>query len=215
MQKKIECSCLIDISQTLNKDMPVYPGIKTIDVHYNRSYENEDGMAESSISLNSHFGTHIESPFHFLKNGKKIEDLNLDIFCGPAQVIEIPQEFKSVTSGFVSKKNIYCERVLFKTGNSSLLRNKNFQSDYTYISEGLAEYLVTKNVKLVGLDYFCVDKYKDSKRSAHKALFRSGIVILETINLLDVAEGEYLLICLPLKISSVEASPCRAVLIKQ
>ena len=49
----------------------------------------------------------------------------------------------------------------------------------------------------------------------HRSLLSNGIVILEGLRLKDIAEGDYILISLPLKIENVEAAPCRAVLLEK
>lgn len=214
MNKKYNFKTLIDISQKLENDVIAYPGIKPLKVSFNRSYKKGHGMTESEILCNNHLGTHIDSPYHFFPDGKKVSQIKLDTFCGDAQVIKIPEEYDSITAEYIAKKDIVSKRILFKTKNSSLYDTKGFASNYTYISECAAKYLSERGVILVGLDYFCVDKYKDKKRTSHRALLGSDIAILEGINLSNVDEGIFFLVCLPLSIPKTEASLCRAVLLK-
>jgi len=89
-----------------------------------------------------------------------------------------------------------------------------FAEDYVYISSDAADYLVDKQVSLVGLDYGCVDEFSNTKFPAHKKILGAGILIVENINLKDVPTGRYMLYCLPLRISGTEASPARAILVR-
>jgi arylformamidase len=205
---------IIDITQTLEKDMLTYPSVKEFNLKLIRDYKKGDHMSLSEFSMSSHLGTHVDSPYHFINNGDKITDINLSTFYGDCQVIEIPQNKKNISKDFLENISIKSRRLLFKTANSYSF-NDEFNNDYVYISKEAAIYLTEKDVVLVGLDYMCVDKYKDPDRSTHIALLSSGILILESIILKNVAPGEYILNCFPLPIKDAEAAPCRATLIKR
>ena len=74
---------------------------------------------------------------------------------------------------------------------------------------------VERGVNLVGIDYLSVDRYGDGTYPAHRTLLRSGVLILEGIDLAHVAPGRYVLFALPLKIAAGDGSPVRAVLLPQ
>lgn len=203
---------LIDISQTLNDSMVHYPGLKKFELSWRRDYRNGD-MSLSEFSMANHVGTHIDSPYHFIVDGKKIRDLNLNRFYGLAQVIEIPPEQDSITVNLLKKYNLYSERILFKTVNSKHYLENDFKEDYVYISAKAAQYLAEQPIKLVGFDCFSIDKYKSETKVSHKILLSNNIIILEGINLNGVKQGDYQLICFPLKMDESEAAPCRAILV--
>ena len=46
----------------------------------------------------------------------------------------------------------------------------------------------------------------------HRAFLDRDVILLEGIDLSDVAPGRYELICLPIKIADSDGAPCRAVL---
>ncbi|MEM3676158.1 MAG: hypothetical protein QXV22_03775, partial [Thermoplasmataceae archaeon] len=100
-------------------------------------------------------------------------------------------------------------RVLFKTKNSGLYRK--FSEDFTYIDESAARKLIEHKAKLVGIDYLSIEKFGTKGMKVHKILLNGGTVILEGLDLSQVAPGDYELICLPLKIDA-DGSPCRAIL---
>ncbi|OGH50531.1 MAG: hypothetical protein A3G13_01155 [Candidatus Levybacteria bacterium RIFCSPLOWO2_12_FULL_37_7] len=105
------------------------------------------------------------------------------------------------------------DRILFKTGNYKLLKQPTFPDSYISLSLKGAEYLLKKGAVLVGTDFLGIEKEKNPGHPVHTALLKAGIVIAEGLDLSEVPEGEYKLICLPLRVSS-DGSPVRAVLIK-
>jgi arylformamidase len=109
---------------------------------------------------------------------------------------------------------IRTRRVLFKTKNSDYWSQgeTDFIEDYVAISTDGAEFLVERGIILVGVDYLSVAPY-ESPIPTHNVFLKSGVVILEGLNLSKVSQGRYTLHCLPLKIAGAEGSPARAYLI--
>jgi arylformamidase len=106
------------------------------------------------------------------------------------------------------------KRVLFKTSNSSLWgRGKKFKADYVGLTIEAAKWLVKKGVKLVGIDYLSIAKMSEAVK-VHQILLGNGVYIIESLDLSKVSEGNYHLICLPLKITGSESAPARAILLK-
>ena len=46
----------------------------------------------SQISMGTHQGTHLDAMFHFIEDGKTIDQMPLDWFYGPAHVLRIPKQ---------------------------------------------------------------------------------------------------------------------------
>jgi len=74
--------------------------------------------------------------------------------------------------------------------------------------------LVDRGVKLVGTDYLSIEKFHSGHHKTHLTLLSNNVIIVEGLTLSDVPEGDYELICLPLKIAdgSGDGAPARAVL---
>ena len=106
--------------------------------------------------------------------------------------------------------------VLLKTENSrsGLVVNRQFSQKYVHLEPEAAGYLAALGAPLVGLDYYSVDPFETADYPAHRALLGAGVLILEGINLARVPAGNYTLLCLPLKLPGLEASPVRAVLLR-
>ena len=104
-------------------------------------------------------------------------------------------------------------RVLLRTPNSALWNTTDgFHTDYTYLTEGAAKFLVGQGVKVVGVDYLSVEQYKKAGAPAHKALLGNGVIIIEGLNLSEAEAGQYEMYCLPLRVAGADGAPARVVL---
>jgi arylformamidase len=110
----------IDVSLPLRDSMvqgfmePLTPHIEFI-LHRKKG----NNVAMYQININSHNGTHIDAPYHFVERGQTIDQMPLDVMIGPARVIEI-KDTESIKPKELSPYNVQPgERILFKTQNSS------------------------------------------------------------------------------------------------
>jgi arylformamidase len=164
-----------------------------------------------------HIGTHVDAPYHFLgQQAMTVEQIPLNVLNGRAYVLHVPDEINLITSEFLGVVEIppRTRRILFKTRNSELWAAgvKEFQKDFVAISPDGAQYLVDRNIRLVGVDYLSVAPFTDGI-PPHKILLKEGVVIVEGLDLSQVTQGRYTLHCLPLKIAGADGAPARAILV--
>lgn len=208
---------IIDISPEVSEKMAVYPG----DVAFSRKISLDanlgDNLTLSSVLSTLHIGAHADAPNHYHRDGVGISNRSLSYYLGPCQVIEVNVKLgerisvADLNEKKVNKKNIVAPRVLFKT-NSFLDFNK-WCSDYNSLSPELIHYLKQHNVCLVGIDTPSIDPDDSKNLESHNAIYKNDMAILEGLSLKHVAEGEYFLVALPLKLRDADASPVRAVLL--
>jgi arylformamidase len=74
------------------------------------------------------------------------------------------------------------------------------------------ERLADAGVRLIGIDTASIDPADSKTLPSHQVIRRRGLRVLENLLLDDVPEGDYELIALPLKLTTADASPVRAVL---
>jgi len=204
---------IIDISLSIQKDMILYPGDSEFQLTKVLDMTNTgDEVNLSKIEMSVHTGTHVESPLHFIEDGKTINDLSLSNFYGHCKVIDltglnynnkitkIQLKDKGIDSGII---------VLIKTKNSLLYQDK-FREDYISLAKDGVKHLVEIGIKAIGIDYLSIG---DSE--IHQMLLSEGIVVYEGLNLAHVVPGNYIFVGFPLKIVDSEASPTRAVLLKE
>lgn len=205
-----------DISVPLKQGMVYFPTDPVPPRIYRMSDRNLGSVVTMSmIEIISHTGTHIDSPLHFIEGGSTISDMPIEATLGPCKVIEI-KDPESVKAAELKQYDIKKgDRVLFKTRNSpSSYSGEKFNEDYCYIDESAANYLVEKQVTLVGIDVITIGCFKRPENigAVHTALLGAGIYVMEDCALADVPSGEYDLVCLPLLMYHGDAGPCRAIL---
>jgi len=207
---------IYDISLTISPELPVWPGDPSVELKQVTFIPKGDSCNISHVAMSVHTGTHVDAPYHFLNDGKTVETLPLEALVGPAYVIQIPDAVDRLTAGVLTQAEIPddAERILFKTRNSAFWgRERTFQEGFVAITADGAEWLVERDLRLIGMDYLSVAPFGDAT-ATHQTLLRRGIVLLEGVNLSEVRPGRYDLYCLPLKLSKSDGAPARAVLIR-
>jgi arylformamidase len=206
---------IYDISVTISPDMPVWPGDPKIKLEQVSKIKEGDDANVTRVDMGLHTGTHVDAPYHFLKEGKGVDSLRLQALTGRVYVLHLP-DVDVIDAEVLEKADIppRTRRLLFRTRNSEYWakNEKEFQKDFVGVDASGAEFLVKRGVKLVGVDYLSVAPFNESKQP-HEILLREGIVIVEGLDLSGIAQGRYTLYCLPLKIAGADGAPARAILV--
>jgi arylformamidase len=201
---------IIDISRRLENGMPVWPGDTAF--HYEVSWSKaESGSVNvGSLSMSTHTGTHVDAPFHFDDHGKRIIELDLDLYIGPARVLDMSGKD---SIGAKDLENVDLEgiqRVLFRT--VAWQNAAEFPEKIPHLEADLGPFLAERGIRLIGVDVPSVDPIDSKDLQAHHSLNENGIHILESVLLDEVEPGDYELIALPLPLVEGDGSPVRAVL---
>lgn len=205
---------LYDISLLIAEDLPVWPGDPGINLKKISLIDEGELANVTHISACVHIGTHVDAPDHFLGNGKTVEDIPLDLLVGPAYVVDLP------VNGQISASDLEAAaipegtiRLLIKTPNSLLWADgfQEFQEDFIALEEDAAAYLVSRKIKVVGIDYLSIAPFADPAPT-HKRLLDAEVLIIEGLNLNGIKEGAYTLLCLPIKIKGADGAPARVLL---
>src|SRR6266404_898253 len=208
---------IYDISVPLSAATPTYPSDPIIEIKSWSELDRGDAANVSLLHFGAHSGTHVDAPAHFIADGSKVEALPLEHLIGEATVVELAPDMMVIDADFIINNcNQASERILFKTRNSGFWNNpeEGFRTDYTYLESNAAQRLTEMGIRLVGIDYLSVEEFKSEKHETHRILLAKGVVILEGLDLSNIAPGRYELICLPLRIAggSGDGAPARAVL---
>lgn len=203
----------IDVSVPLRTGMVHWPDNPPVKVERVMDLERGDAASVSSMSMGVHTGTHMDAPAHFQRGGVGIDQMPLEATLGLARVIEIRDPVSIKRAELEPAKLQPGERVLFRTRNSERCwQTDAFIEDFVFISREAAAYLAECRVRTVGVDYLSVGGFREDAEATHLALLQAGIWVIEGLNLLQVREGTYELICLPLRIAGGDGAPARAVL---
>jgi arylformamidase len=201
---------IIDISRRLENGMPVWPGDTPF--HYEVSWSKADSGSVNvgSLSMSTHTGTHVDAPFHFDDNGNRIIELDLELYIGPARVVDMTGKDSIGAMDLADVDLEGMKRVLFRT--LSWKNASKFPEKIPHLEADLGPFLAERGIKLIWVDVPSVDPIDSKDLYAHHSLNQNGIHILESILLGEVEPGDYELIALPLPLVEGDGSPVRAVL---
>jgi len=193
---------IYDISQEVF-GCRVYPGDPAPQKETLSSMEKGDLYNLTALRMCAHNGTHIDAPFHFLKDGKTVDAVGLEAFVGMAYVAE----HRGIVSGDDAARMI--EKA--KAQNPEAARRILLKGD-AEVSLEAAKAFASAGIVLLGNESQTVGP-ENAPMAVHLALLSADVVLLEGIRLAEVPEGSYLLNAAPLNLSGADGAPCRAILI--
>mgnify|MGYP003596249269 FL=1 len=204
----------LDISLAISPDLPRWPGSPLTELTRRRDMGRGDPVNDSTLVCGVHVGTHVDAPLHFLADGADVTHLALDALIGPAVVAFLP-DVDAVTADDLEALKLPADtrRLLLRTRNSESWQrgDRDFHADFVALTADAARWVVARGIRLIGVDYLSVQIFQGDP-ATHIALLQAQVVIVEGLNLFQVAPGNYELICLPLKLAGAEGAPARAVL---
>ncbi|MBL0096051.1 MAG: cyclase family protein [Bacteroidetes bacterium] len=203
----------IDITTGIQESTPVWPGDPAPIITLLASHEAGDDYQLSEAFFGLHTGTHIDAPLHFIPESKDISMLSTEKMLGTVRVLDAT-DCKMITAEWLSNREIQQgERLIFKTLHYPLKNAVNYQAQFTALELTAARFLAGQHIQLVGIDGLSI-AVSEYLREVHVALLMEEIIIVENLNLEEIEEGIFEMICLPIKISEAEAAPARVLLRK-
>ena len=194
---------IYDISQPIF-ECEVYPGDPKPELQPLSRIENGDLYNLTAFSMCAHNGTHVDAPFHFIKEGKGISEIPLEKFIGKAYVVSHEGEVTAQDAVEFLKKAEMAAQVAQKR---ILVKGK------AVIGAEAARIFADAGIYLIGNESQTVGS-ENAPMEVHKILLGAEVVLLEGIRLEHVPDGVYLLNCAPLNLGMADGAPCRATLVK-
>jgi len=191
---------LIDLTHQIHKDMPVYPVDDAVELDQTKSFE-EDGYNYFRLETGLHAGTHIDTPMHMTDDDTYMKDIHLEKFTGNGCVLDVRGqdliEYRDEYSDMVKENDI----VLLYTGHDEKYGSEEYYTDHPIVDGSLAEFLVDKDIKMLGMDIPTPDK---EPFNIHKMLFNNDILIIENMTNLSemLSVDNFEIIAFPLKIKA-------------
>lgn len=198
-----------DISPSVDENAAVFPGDTAYSQTLHFSLAPNCPVNVNSITLSPHTGAHADAPLHYANGEASAGELDLAPYLGPCRVIHcldcgplvLPEHVAHALEDLPA-------RVLLRTSRTA----SQAWDAFTAIAPQTLELLAGKNITLIGIDTPSVDPATSQDLPSHHQLLAHGLRVLENLVLDEVAEGDYELIALPLKLTRADASPVRAIL---
>ena len=206
---------IVDLSLPLSAETVTYPGDPRPQIEMLSTIER-DGANTSRVVLSTHAGTHVDVPYHLLEQGESVDELALDSFCGSARTYDVSNKvlgscisIDDLDAGLTVKRG---EIALIYTRSSDPATNLSAKCCCTYLDTTLADWLIEKRVKAVGIDSMSVDSLDTLENGVHKRLLQNDILIFENLsnNLRLLVGKQAFFFGMPLKLIRADASPVRA-----
>ncbi len=218
---------ILDLSVTLRKGSlslpPGHPDFELKDIRFH----DKDFKSVSFLQMSTHGGTHVDAPYHYIKDGLTIDELPLEKIAGTAVLVDLrkvsePKKRISLDElkQAVGERDIKEKIVILhsgwlkeKWGTSEMYKQNPF------LMQESANWLVQQKIKSVGLD-FSLDNpdqgniHMREKSPIHRTLLGNGIPHIENLCNLDLIDrDEFFFIALPLKLYKCNGAPARAIVI--
>lgn len=194
---------LYDISQEVFS-CAVFPGDPTPQREIVRSMSDGSPYNLTAFSMCAHNGTHVDAPNHFCRDGKTIDQVEMDRFIGPAYVAwhEGP---------VLAEDAVRILRAAEEHGGNC--RNRILIKGRATVTKEAALVFAQEGIKLFGNESQTVGP-ENAPMEVHLIMLGAQIVLLEGIRLKEVPEGRYILHAAPLNLGGAEGAPCRATLMQ-
>ncbi len=193
---------IIDLSQTVEDRMPVYPGDKPTRLVRSKRLE-ADGYNIHTLTISMHSGTHIDGMMHMTASGEYISAPAAEAFINAGYILDVRNQ------AVIGAKTGYAEMlsanstVLLYTGHAAYYGRPEYFSDHPILDMDLCRLLISNNIRMVGMDMPSPDRFPFE---IHKTLLENRIFIIENLTNLDKLLApdieNFEVIALPLKIKA-------------
>lgn len=217
---------LIELGQYLEEKMPNHPSHSRFYKEVWHSHANGDFCLDHQLILNEHNGTHVDSFGHYInKPGYElIDQIPVSALCGPA--LTIPAGFLQprqtleaahieeweAKNGKIPKGHIVFLDYDWMKYWALRPNEGHFTANYPGLGKSGAELLVSRGVRLVGVDTLGVDADGAVDDPAHLVLLSNRVPIVENLRNLGKLQGKKaFFVALPLLIRGGSASPVRPI----
>lgn len=202
---------LWDISPPVHAGTPVFPG----DTPYRQRWAASIGpgcpVNVGELMLSPHVGAHADAPLHYDPDGAAIGAVDLAPYLGPCRVVHAIACGPLVQWAHLAHAlEGLPPRLLVRT--YATMPQDRWDPQLAAYAPETVERLAALGVRLIGIDTASIDPADSKTLDSHQTIRRHGMRVLENLVLDDVPEGDYELIALPLKLTTADASPVRAVL---
>ncbi len=225
----IESMEIMDLSQVLEENIPVWPTHSKFMHNVWHSLNLGDDSTNYQIIMNEHNGTHVDMPSHYIKDGPigklTADKMPVDKFFGPYKKLDCTDfdhcqtlEKEDIvaweeSNGPINEGDI----VLVDFGWSRFWdlkpNDKAFIDRWPGVGASAAKYLNEIKIKLLGVDTLAADAFGSDGDPTHNTLLGNKICIMENLKNLEKINNKGYFISQPLKIKDGSASPVRPVAI--
>lgn len=189
---------IYDITRVV-QEAPIYPGSRPVWTESVKRIEAGDDYNASIIMTGSHMGTHADAFSHYLPDGATVDNMPLELYCGPCRVMSVPVT-GLIKADYIRHRLEGAERIALNSGGKA------------FLCEQAARCIADCGVRLVITDAISVGP-DDNEKNIHRILMEAGVAVIENAVLSGVPDGDYIVTAFPVKYGGLDGAPVRAVLL--
>lgn len=199
---------IVDLTQPIEDKMPFFPGDAQTYLFQSKLLE-PDRHNNHRLEISMHSGTHIDSAMHLTESKEYISEIPISSFVAHGCILDVRNQkvirMQKKYEDIIENQSI----VLLYTGYDKFYGLTEYYEEHPTVDDGLCEFLVAKNIKMLGMDMPSPDNYPFA---VHELLFKNKICIIENLTGLDklLCVGSFEIFALPLKIKA-DSSVARVV----
>jgi len=213
----------IYLSHPLSNDTALYGGKESIHIALDTAISKGDTANSLSLSFPNHACTHVDVPYHFFDDGRKLTDYDPSFwFFNHPLCIDVPGEdgylvkYEDVVNSIKAETDL----LLIRTGYEKNRYKKIYWQKNPGLSVDLAKKLRTnhKNIKVLGIDVISISSrlHREEGRKAHRELLgghydSQPIVLVEDMSLINLTTDISQVMIFPLLIKEADGAPCTVI----
>lgn len=214
---------LIWLSHLLDHSTVIYGGGQGIMIERIRDINQGDHCHESRITIQSHTGSHVDVPYHFLNEGKRVEDY------GPEDWMFYHVKLFEVHVGcseLITNQHVLIDQVdpevdlvLLRSGFEKRRHESSYWKENPGISLKLATDLIEyyPHLRGIGMDFISLTSYqhRGQGKMVHRCFLEKDIRIFEDLSLKGITHRIIQVIALPLRIKNSDGSSCTIIALEK
>jgi len=208
------------LSHQLSPNHFAYGNEDSIQIKYSNKIDKGNSSNNTFLNLPTHFGTHLDFPYHFDNKGKKGSEYPPDYFLSnKIQYIELNK--RPITDHLIIKKDFTdyeftpnTEILIIKTGMGEFLEQDEYWNANPGFAPELANYFKQKmpNLRIFGFDSISLTgrKFREEGKKEHREfLIKNNILVLEDMDLSPLNKNSLIeeIIVTPLQFENADGAP--------
>ena len=213
----------IYLSHILEESTPLYGGKGKIEIARVRSISSGDTSNNSDLSMSAHSGTHVDAPFHFDQEGKKLDEYPADYWlaskpamitfsASPGMIIKMEH-----LEGKLQQVPKTTDLLLLKSGAEEWRQNQKeaYSKQGVGLGTDVANWIRSNlNLKFIGLDFISVGSpmHREEGRATHRSLLKKSpyksepVLIIEDMTLTDLTDAPENVWIVPFRYSNADGA---------
>ena len=209
-----------DLTQTVDQNSPTLPPLHPDPEFEDFAVLEEDGYNSTILHLETHCGTHMDAPTHFLSKDtfRTIDEITVDEMIAEGVILDFSHKNPNtaITRAELETRarehNLSQGDYLILNCGMKPASTEQYLQEFVYPEEEAAEFMIEKNIACFGIDALSADKPGADldNHHVHFTLLPEDILIIEGIaNLSSVSPGRYDIICTPIPYANRDGSQVR------